>query len=476
MNIRAALILLASFTPAAFAQQPIRIAGTFSLPTLKEGNFDHFAIDLKRNRLFATPEEDGAVLVLDASSGEVIRRLAVQRPHAILYRSDIDRLYVTDGLDGSVRVFDGEGYQQVARVPLLKDADSIGYDISKKMLYVANGGKDVGEQVSHLSVIDTDSNQKKQDIVIEGDTLEAMALDSYRPKLYLNDTAKNSLVVVNRYTHSRIAEWPVTGCKGNVAIALDEQRQRLFLGCRGHQIVVLDSNTGTEIQKLEIHGGVDDVIYDPLSRRIYVSGDGYIDVFSQVDLNHYVSLGSVATGVKARTAKLVPEMNRLFVAVPKTATTPARILAFEPLNLPPAAPTKTEVKEPVYAPRAVEIVLQELTQHPTIRRIGLHAIPPGQQAMVIIANANETRIGIHTSQGDFEAVKEGKIYGPRITDGQFFNMKMPMFDAKGNKIGILVMEIPWTDAANEEEAAHQAEAIRSEIAKKIPTVDVLFQD
>ncbi|MGO4213508.1 YncE family protein [Terriglobus sp. YAF25] len=277
--------------------QPLRIAGTFSLPTLKEGNFDHFAVDLKRNRLFVTPEQDGMVLVLDASSGEAIHKLAVQKPHAILYRSDIDRLYVTDGLDGSVRVFDGQSYQQVARVPVLKDADAIGYDISKKMLYVANGGKDVGEKVSHLSVIDTDSNQKKQDIVIEGETLEAMALDAYRPRLYLNDTAKNSLVVVNRYTHSKIAEWPITSCKGNVAIALDEQRQRLFLGCRSNQIVVLDSNTGAEVQKLEIHGGVDDVIYDLVSRRIYASGDGYIDVFSQSDLNHYVSLGSVATGV-----------------------------------------------------------------------------------------------------------------------------------------------------------------------------------
>jgi hypothetical protein len=38
-------------------------------------------------------------------------------------------------------------------------------------------------------------------------------------------------------------------------------------------------------------------------------------------------------------------------------------------------------------------------------------------------------------------------------------MKMPMFDARGRPIGILVMEIPGTSASSEQDAAHQAEAI-----------------
>ena len=36
------------------------------------------------------------------------------------------------------------------------------------------------------------------------------------------------------------------------------------------------------------------------------------------------------------------------------------------------------------------------------------------------------------------------------------------------------MEIPWTDAANEANAAREAESIRSEIATKIPSVNALF--
>ncbi|WP_047488779.1 YncE family protein [Terriglobus sp. TAA 43] len=453
---------------------PLSPVNTFALPKLGVGNFDHLAVDITRNRLFVTPEEAKMIIVLDANAGTILHEVAVERPHALFYRPDTDRLYVTDGLDGSVRIFDANSFQQVERVPLWKDADAMGYDISKRTLYVASGGKDLGEKSSHLSVIDTATNRKVQDIAIEGETLEAMAMDVYRPKLYINNTARNTVTVVNRYTHSVIANWPLKSCTNNVAMALDEPHQRLFVGCRSKQIVVMDTNTGAELQTLPIHDGVDDLTFDPASHRIYASTNGFVEVFEQQDLDHYTSLGSVVSAEKARTSRLVPEWSKFFVAAPKSASSPARIFAFEPQNTPSPPAPKVEVKEAVNAPYALQILSEEMTQHPTLRKMGLHAIPPGQQAMVIIANVNETRIGVHTSASDFAATKEGKTAGPLIKDGQFFNMKMPLFDALGKTIGILVMEIPHTDVSTEEEAARMAESIRAEIARKIPTVSALF--
>jgi hypothetical protein len=134
-----------------------------------------------------------------------------------------------------------------------------------------------------------------------------------------------------------------------------------------------------------------------------------------------------------------------------------------------------EPQEKVDAPIAERLILQMLSEHPTLRRMGLHVIPPGKQQMILIANGNATRLGIHTSAGDFAAVKDGKTYGPLIADGEFFNMKMRMFDAQKRPIGILVMEIPATSAADEADAARQAEAIRGELAAKIPSLPWLFE-
>ena len=478
------IVLVAAITvhgqsqdPSTSAAQPsLRLVQTYTLPAEVKGNFDHLEVDLKRNRLFATPEDYKAVLVVDMESGKVVHQIdGIVRPHAVFYKADVDRLYVTDGGDGSVKIYDGETYRQVARIPLLKDADSIGFDASRNHLYVDNGGGDVGQSYSMLSVIDLKAGSKLTDIKIEGDTLEAMALDTYRPRIYINDKATNQIVVLDRYKNAIVAKWPVTLGKQNVAMALDEQRQRLFIGCRSGHIVVFDTNTGKELQALSIATGVDDLIFDPGTRRLYAAANGEIDAFQQVDIDHYTSLGSVPSGPNGRTAKLAPQLHRLFVAVPKSAEQPARILAYEPLNttqaktIPPA-----ETKEPVNAPVAEKIVLETLSAHPHLRKMGLHVIPPGGNTMILIANGNATRLGIHTSEGDFAAVKSGGIYGPRNDDGQFYNMKMPMFDAQGRRIGILVMEIPCTEAASEEEAAHQAAAIRAEVAAKIPSLESLF--
>ena len=71
---------------------------TYKLPADVKGNFDHFAVDLSGNRLFATPEVYKAVLVLDLKSGKLIHKLTgIEKPHAVRYRPDLKRLFITDG-------------------------------------------------------------------------------------------------------------------------------------------------------------------------------------------------------------------------------------------------------------------------------------------------------------------------------------------------------------------------------------------
>jgi len=59
----------------------------------------------------------------------------------------------------------------------LKDADSIGCDSAMRLLYIDNGGGDAHESFSMLSIIDTTREAEVADAKIDGDTLEAMALE-----------------------------------------------------------------------------------------------------------------------------------------------------------------------------------------------------------------------------------------------------------------------------------------------------------
>src|SRR6266853_6657860 len=247
---------LALFAVLAKSQDapPLKLAQTLTLPAdIKKGNFDHFGVDLKGDRLFATPEGYQAVLVFELKSGKPIHTVTgIGKPHAVLCREDLNRIYVTDGDAGDLKIFDGTTYKQVSSVKLLEDADSIGYDPATKYLYVDNGGGDVHQTYSMLTVIDTTAGKKLADLKIDGETLEAMALEKSTPKMYVNNRARNQVSVVDRDKRELVASWPVTLCKNNVAMALDEANHRLFVACRTSQIAVLDTQTGKEITSFPI--------------------------------------------------------------------------------------------------------------------------------------------------------------------------------------------------------------------------------
>src|SRR3981081_1461356 len=139
------LVILVLLTMGATRDKdaPLTLVQTFKLPADIKGRFDHFGIDLKNHRLFATPEDYHALLVLDYRSGKILQTVhGIEKPHAVAYREDIDRIYVTDGEAGVVRVIDGKSYKIIKSVPVQLDADAMSYDPTTKLLYVVSGGKD----------------------------------------------------------------------------------------------------------------------------------------------------------------------------------------------------------------------------------------------------------------------------------------------------------------------------------------------
>jgi DNA-binding beta-propeller fold protein YncE len=168
------------------------------------------------------------------------------------------------------------------------------------------------------------------EIRIDSNRVEAMVLERSGPRLFLNATEKNEVAVIDREKRAVVATWPVTGGRVNVAIAIDEVHRRLFVACRDGNLIVFDSDTGKVTQTLPIATGVDDMVYDPVRHRIYVAcGAGFVDVYEQIDADHYRSIGAIPTGPLGKTGRLVPELNRYFVAVPPHGNTSAEVLVFE---------------------------------------------------------------------------------------------------------------------------------------------------
>lgn len=314
------MVLLLLTCSWAAEKTPLKLAQSTPLPELKEGDFDHFAVDLDGHRLFSTAEENSKVLVFDLKTNKLIHTIeGLKAPHSMLYRADLKKLFVVDGDLGEVKIYNTDSYSEAGSIKVREGADSSSYDPASHYLYVAETGKDAHRPDSYIAIIDSNEAKQVGEIKVDSDDIEAMALEKSGPRIFLDVRGKNEVQVFDRNSHSLLATWPTTpeGQKPTT-IALDEANHRLFVGTRAPgKFLVLDMESGKMVTSAAGPAMADDMAYDPQQKRIYVAGSEFIDVFEQRDADHYERIGHVPTAFRAKTAILVPQLNRFYLAVPR---------------------------------------------------------------------------------------------------------------------------------------------------------------
>jgi DNA-binding beta-propeller fold protein YncE len=325
-----AVMVLFALGLQSYAGAPLKLIKVIPLPGLKDGDFDHFAVDLQGHRLFLCAEENSAIEVLDLTTNKLIHTISdVKVPHSMVYRADLKKLYVVDGGAGEVKVFDTDSYKSLGKIKLT--ADSNVFDPSTKYMYVVNGGDGAHMAYSLVSVIDTTAAKKLADIKIDSDSVEAMALEESGPRLFVNITGKDVVGVIDREKRAVIATWPTAQvAKHLTAMRFDEADHRLFVTTRKPgMFIVLDSDSGKVVASLPTMEKADEIAYDASQKRIYIQGNNYIDVLQQGEADHYTLIGRVPGAYSAKTAILVPELHRYYLAVPHHGQSEAGVRVYE---------------------------------------------------------------------------------------------------------------------------------------------------
>jgi DNA-binding beta-propeller fold protein YncE len=329
--ILVAIVSCAISSPAQ-EKAPLRLAQTITVPGVRK--WDHFGVDLKGNRLFATSEEEPAVEVFDLRTNEHIRSLTdFKEPHNVLPFPDMKKIFVVDGEASELKILDYDSLQLIGHVALTIDADPVVYDPASKYLYVVNGGREAHTPTCLISIVDTASGKKLADMTLETNRLESMAIEKSGPRLFVNMTGINSIGVVDREKRAVIATWPIAAAKENVPLQYDEATHRLFLATRKpSKLVVVNADNGKEVVSLDVADYVDDLAYDGAHHRLYVpggGGSGAVSVIAQRGADKYEVVATVPTKPGAKTARYVPELNKYYVGVPTKEGQSAQILVYD---------------------------------------------------------------------------------------------------------------------------------------------------
>ena len=325
------IVIFSAVTAWTQKNPPLRLLQTIPLPDLKKGDFDHFAVDLPGNRLFLTAEENNAVEVFDIRANTLIHTIRdVDTPHSLLYLPATKQLWVVDGGDGIIKIFDVNTYAAVETVKLAIGADSAVYDPAKHLFYIATGGEDAKMDFSLISIVDTSTRKRVGDIKVNSTNIESMALDKNGATLFANVRDRSLVAVIDTKKRAVTSTWPLGEVHGNTPMAVDEVHRRLFVvGRKPARLMVLDSDSGKIIATLPSAELTDDMLFDPESKRIYVACDEFVVVYAEHDADHYEELGRVPTGFRAKTAILVPQLKRYFVAAPRHGQKIAELRVYE---------------------------------------------------------------------------------------------------------------------------------------------------
>jgi DNA-binding beta-propeller fold protein YncE len=309
------LFLAFALTSSAQVKQPLKLVATTPLPNFT-GDFDHFAIDLKGKRLFLTAEDHKTVEVFDLEGKRTHSITGFGQPHAAVVRDD-SNIIVTDGDDfGRVALVDGKTYKIIDTIKLPPGVDGAVFNPVNQYYYVESGSDDAGVKTHAINIIDTKTFKLVGEITLPGNHSEAMAVSHDGKKMYVNLTGTKEVGVVDLNTRQLIARWPIPDAETPNSMGLDEPNHRLFIATRKPpKFFVYDTDTGKVVITLPCAGMNDDMWFDVPRKRIYITGTETTTVLEQRDKDHYAQFAEIPTGYRAKTSLLVPELNRLYVAV-----------------------------------------------------------------------------------------------------------------------------------------------------------------
>jgi DNA-binding beta-propeller fold protein YncE len=309
-------------TVAAQSAVPLKLKQTIPLPGV-EGRIDHFAFDPASERLFVCALGNNTAEVLDLHKGQRIHSITgLGAPQGIAYIPELDRIFVANDKGGICKIYDGKSFQAVGELNFKDDADNIRYDEATKKIYIGFGSGGIG-------IVSAPDGKQIGSIKLSAHP-EAFALEKQGKRIFVNVPDARHVAVIDREKGEVINKWGTDLALANFPMALDEANHRLFVGCRlPSRLVVLNTDSGDVVAKIDISGDPDDVFYDGKRHRIYViCGAGKIDVIEQTDPKSYKALTKIDTANGARTGLFVPERDMLFVALPHRGSQQAEIRCY----------------------------------------------------------------------------------------------------------------------------------------------------
>jgi DNA-binding beta-propeller fold protein YncE len=291
--------------PAFAASQAPLPALSGSVAIGGSGGWDYVSVDPASHLVYVSHES--RFHIVDPAAGKVVAEIpGLAGVHGIALALEWNRGFITCGKEDKLAVVDLATSAVIARIPTGSKPDAVLYDAFSRRVFVANNDG------ASLTVVDPASQKAVGTVALAG-APETVQSDG-AGKLYVNLEDTNQVQVVDARTLKVLATWSLAPHATPTGMAIDAAHNRLFVGCRSGQLVVLDLLTGGIKATVPIGAGVDACAFDPETRRVFAScKDGTLAVIAAETHDAYTLVGTLTTESGSKTMTLDPSTHMLFV-------------------------------------------------------------------------------------------------------------------------------------------------------------------
>ena len=273
---------------------------------------DYLAYDRANHRVWVPAGDTGSVDVIDVTNDKITQLDGF--PTAEVERRGTKRtvgpssatvgkgaVYVGNRADSSVCAVDAVSLKKGACLKLDSMPDGLAYVAATKEVWVTTPGD---KSIRILDAAAAGTLTAKAKLSLDGEP-EGFAVDDARAVFYTNLEDKDRTLSIDVRRRAVVKTWmPQCGADGPRGLAIDRERDFLFVACPDHVIVLDAGHDGRLLSKIDTGDGVDNLDYVASRHELYAAAAraAKLTVASLDAQGKLTLVASVATAKGARNA------------------------------------------------------------------------------------------------------------------------------------------------------------------------------
>jgi DNA-binding beta-propeller fold protein YncE len=274
-------------------------------PLSGDGGWNYLLTDSASNRLYVP--RDNRVTVLDTRTGSTVGEIAgLTDVRSIALDTNGKLGYISDGISGSVHVFDRSTLRLTSSIVVGGIPDAIVFEPTTRNLFVFNSHN------KSAAVVETTSNRVVATLPLPGRPSSAV-VDGHG-QVFVNLVSTGQLARIDGRSLTLKAVWPLASCTGPSGLAIDTVHSRLFSTCENKTMAISDGTAGKIVDKVPVGEGAKSVAFDSDLNLVFSSnGDGSLSVIRENTPDSFSVIQTLPTQPGTRTMVLDSAANRLYL-------------------------------------------------------------------------------------------------------------------------------------------------------------------